>query len=527
MQIATPHGQLQVEVESFALPPSFALVLPICRDLGLAQIVDRCCPMHHFEHVSHGQVVEFLLLHILQEPDRKPLYKLQEWAEEHNVQHLYECEASAFNDDRVGRALEALAPQIGAIETQIVTRALECYRIPVDVIHWDLTHVTFTGAYDQSELVCAGYGDGRVHEKQLTVSLHMTGEASLPVRHETLPGNEPQAPLAGPMLRDLQARLQKSDLMLIPDCAGISYDNIVAYRNAGARFLGPMQLTPAEREFVESVPQDAFVPLEYRSQNNRDCEYRCFDTPLTLRRQKRQEPLEVRALVMHSTQKQQRDLGQRQKKLAKALKRLEEIRGHLNKARYAHEEYAREKVEKAIPQDLQGIVRYELSGEYKQLSLRAWFDEAALAEAGRGDGRWLIVCDDKDHTPDELFALQREHYNIEALFRSFGHDLPVQPMWLHKDERLRGLLLVFILALTVYSLIELCSTRAKLEGDYYHKMTARQLLYHFSLSPPKLLSVRTPGHEASLQLVLHHDQLYYLNRLGLPDPNRYIKPGAT
>lgn len=525
MRIATPHGQLPVEVESHELPPTFPLVLPVCRELGIAEIVDQYCPMHHFEHVSHGQVVEFLVLHILQEPDRKPLYKLEEWAENHNVPVLYGCEASAFNDDRVGRTLEALAQQVGPIETSIVTRALERYRVPVDDIHWDLTNVTFTGEYEGSALVRAGYGDGRVHEKQLNVSFHMTREGGIPVRHETLPGNARQAPLLPEMLVDLQQRLRKSDLLITADCAGISYDNIVTYREAGAHFLGPMQLTPAEQEFVANVPQEAFVPLKYRSKNNPHCQYSCFDTALTLKRQKRNQPLEVRALVIHSTQKHQRDAKERHKKLSKTLKRLEAIRGHLNKARYAHESYAQEQVDKALEAtagSLPGVVHYELTGEYKQLQLRYWTDDDALADAGRGDGRWLLVCDDEHRSAEELFTLQREHNNIEARFRSFGHDLPVQPMWLHNDDRLCGLLLVFVLALTIYCLIELCSVRAVLEGDYYHKMTTRQLLYHFSLSPPKLLRVCIPGHPATSELVLSHDQLYYLNQLGFPDPNRYL-----
>ncbi len=529
MHIATPHGRLPVEVESHELPSTFPLVLPVCRELGIVEIVDHFCPMHHCEHVSHGQVVEFLVLHILQAPDRKPLYKLQEWAQDHNAHCLYDCEAAAFNDDRVGRALEALALQIGPVETSFVTRALERYRVPVQAVHWDVTNVTFTGAYEGSELVRAGYGDGRVHEKQLNVSLHITGEGGIPLRHETLPGNARQAPLAGGMLADLQQRLHTSDLVIISDCAGISYDNIVTYRAAGAHFLGPMQLTPAEHEFVAQVPKEAFAPLQYRSQNNPDCQYSCFDTPLILRRQKRDQPIQVRALVIHSTQKQARDARHRQQRLRKTLQRLETIGGHLNKARYAHESYAREQLDKAVAglaDSLPGVVHYELTGEYKALQLRTWTDEAALAHAGRGDGRWLLVCDDNDHSPQELFARQREHYHIEARFRSFGHDLPVQPMWLHNDDRLRGLLLVFILALTVYCLIELCSVRAGLAGDTYHKMTTRQLLYHFSLSPAKLLRVGTPGHPATTQLVLSHDQLYYLDQLGFPDPCRYLYPLA-
>ena len=85
MLVETPQGPMPLEVETCELPPTFALVLPVCRELGIAEIVDHFCPMRYCEHVSHGQVVEFLLMHILQEPDRKPLYKLEEWAQNHNV----------------------------------------------------------------------------------------------------------------------------------------------------------------------------------------------------------------------------------------------------------------------------------------------------------------------------------------------------------------------------------------------------------------------------------------------------------
>jgi transposase len=522
MLIETPQGPLPVEIASLDLPPTFPIVLPVCRDLGIAEVVDRLCPMHHCGSLSHGQVIEFLVLHILQAPDREPLYKLEEWAADHNVNFVFGCEPAAFNDDRVGRALEAISQQVGAIEAALVTRALEVYRVPVEAIHWDLTHVTFTGVYENSALVKRGYGHGQVHDKQLNISLHTTGAHAIPVRHETLPGDAHQAPLAGAMLADLQRRLQKTDLLVVSDCAGISYDNIVVYERGGAHFLGPLQLTPAEQKFVAMVPREAFVPLEYRSLSNPDCRYSCFDTSLTLERQKRAQPLHVRALVMHSTQKQERDAGLRQRKLDKTLQRLDQIRGHLNKARYAREDYARAQLEKAIPEGLQGIVEYELSGEYKKLCLQTSVDEAAFQQAGCADGRWLLVCDDRERSAPELFALQREHYTIEACFRSFGHDLAVQPVFLHNEDRIAGLMLVFIIALMVYCLLELCSVRAKLEGDHYHKMTTRQLLYHFNTRGVKLLQVSTRGHPASSRVQLSYELRYILNELGFPDPERYI-----
>jgi len=525
MLAKTPYGPLTVDVESFDLPPSFPLVLPVCRELGLAQIVDRWCPMLRSEHVTHGQVIEFLVLHILQAPHRLPLYKLEAWAEEHNVDRLYDCPAQAFNDDRVRRALDAIAPLVSTIEADVVTRALERYHVPVQAVHWDLTHVTFAGVHEGSPIICAGYGDGQLHDKQVHVSLHVTSEDGIPVRHETLAGNAQQAPLASAMLADLQSRLAQSDLIIVSDCAGISYDNIVTYRQAGGHFLGPLQLTPAEREQLAAVPPEAFCELSYRSMGEPRCVYSCHDTTLTLRREKKAAPIVIRALFMHSTSKHQRDAKHRQKQLDKTLRRLEKINGHLNQRQYARFEYARTQVAKAVPQALQDIVGYDLQGPDKQLQLRWWVDENALAHAARGDGRYLLSTDLTEPSAEECVVLYKHQATNEARFRDLNNDLSVHPVFLQSTERICALLFVFILALTVYALLGLCAKRAELEGDHYHKMTARQLIYHFSYNV-KVTQLHISGQPPQCQFVLSVDQQYILYRLGFPDPTIFLKQPA-
>jgi transposase len=519
-RINTPQGPVEVEVDALDLPPTFPIILPICRELEIREVVDRLCPMHHHEALTHGDVFEMLALHILQEQDRKPLFKLEQWAGEHNVNELYDCQPEAFNDDRIGRALDAFSKQIPGIETELVRRAIERFKVPIDAVHWDLTNVTFTGVYDDVPDITRGYGNGRMHDKQLKVSLHTSHVGAIPLRHEIMPGGAHQAPLASPMLKDLRRRLTPSKLLIISDRAGISYDNMVLYDAEGVQFLGPMETTPDEDQFVAEVADEQFVALRYRSKNNPECVYSCYDAVLTIKRQKRSQPIAVRGLVIHSTARQQREADDRRKRVDKALRRLEQINGHLNKARYCHEDYAREQLAKAVPDSLAAIVHYELTGAYKRLQLRYWIDDQALASAGRADGRWLMVTNDRGRTADELFELQRGQYDIEARFRNFGHDLAVQPVWLHKQERIRALLLVFIIALMVYCLLELCAERAKLEGDHYHKMTARQLLYRFSSA--KIVRLCARGHPPTAQLVLTVDQKYILSRLGFPDAKQYI-----
>jgi transposase len=513
-------GGTETSVRVWRLAPACALSLPISRWIGVREIVDRFCPMSHAKHLTHGSVAEFLILHLLQSATREPLYQMQEWAEQFAVERIYGCPASAFNDDRIGRALDAISESIPDIETAVVTQALSHFAVDVRAIHWDLTHVTFSGAYEEIEAITGGYGGGRLHEHQLKVSLHATSDGGLPVRHQVLAGGAHQAPFAPAMLADLQRRLQRTDLIVVSDRAGISYDNLVAYRRAGAHALGPLQATPAEQEMLAAVPLEAFTELSYRAPSAPDERYRYHETVLPIERQKRTAPLEVRALFVHSSRLALEDAATREAQLDKALARLAKIKSHLNKRRYAKYEYAREQVYKAVPASLRETLRATLTGDDGRLDLTWSVDQTALAEAAKADGRYILIADVEDLSPDDIFALFKRQNIIEQRFRNFKTDLSVHPLWLHKEERIRALLLIVILALLVYTLIELCSHRARLSTTYYHKMTARELIRRFPAID--LIEVRIRGQPTHWKLQLSRQQAELLGKLRFPSPDNYL-----
>jgi transposase len=515
-----PVGRSRASVRVWRLAPAFALSLPISRRVGVREIVDRFCPMGRVKHLTHGSVAEFLILHLLQSATRQPLYQMEHWAEQFGVERIYRAPASAFNDDRIGRALDAISESILDIETAVVTRALSSFAVDVRAIHWDLTHVTFSGAYEAIDPIAGGYGGGRLHEHQLKVSLHATSDGGLPIRHEVLAGGAHQAPFGPSMLADLQRRLQRTDLIVVSDRAGISYDNLVAYRRAGAHALGPLQATGAEQKTLAAVPIEAFTELSYRAPSAPEECYRGYETTLTIDRQKRSEPLEVRALFVHSTRLAIDDAATREKQLDKALTRLAQIKSHLNKRRYAKYDYAREQVYKAVPASLRETIRAALTGDDGGLDLTWSVDEAALAEAAKADGRYILIADVEDLSPDEIFALFKRQNVIEQRFRTFKSDLSVQPLWLHNEERIRALLLIFILALLVYTLIELCSERARLSTKYYHKMTARELLRAFEVVD--LIELRIRGEPTRWELQITTEQTRLLQRLRLPSPMAHL-----
>jgi transposase len=507
-------------VRALHLPPTFALVLPLLRKLGLSRIVDEHCPIRSDADMTHGQVVEALILHILQDNRRLPLYKLQEWAAKHELHLLYGCAASALNDDRIARTLDALAPVRQEVHMQIVTALLMAYEIDVRSVLWDVTHVSFSGAYEQSTLIEAGYGHGTVHEKQIKLSMHVDSETGLPLNYRELAGAANQTPLAEDFLRELQQRLGRSDLIVVSDRAGVSYENIVAYRSAKARFVAPLQATPTETAVIAQTPAEAFAPLCYRSTSKPQETYSYYPVILPFVRQNHREPLNVAALLIHSTQKQRDDKTKRAKAVASTLTELGKVTGYLNEHRYAHRQYAEEQLTKKVPRALRGIVRWQLTGEDKQMSLHYHVDEAALALAERADGRYLLVHNLQD-SPDEIFALYKRQYLVEARFRNFNSDLRVHPVWLHKQPRIEALLLIWVLALTIFVLLGLLAERAGLDNEpYYPKLTARAMIELFVYAT--VIQFSAPGQPPRYHIQLDDRPLEILAALNIDNPHELL-----
>jgi len=511
-----------VDGQSHRPPPGFSVTLPTARRIGVRDIVDRFCPMSRQPGLSHGECAEFLVMHLLQSPQRKPLYKLEEWAEDHSVDLIYGQPSERFNEDRIGRALDAISESIVDIETAVVSQAVSTYKIDTQALHWDLTHVTFTGAYDEIDAISAGYGGGRLHERQLKLSLHVTNDGGVPIRHQVIPGRGHQAPYAPAMLADLQQRLRRTDLLVISDRAGISYENLVAYKKGKARCIGALQETAAERELLAAVPISQFQELSYRAPSAKDGVYRAFDTTLLMTRQKQPKPLEVRVLFVHSSRREADDIEKRRKRLETLDERLAEIRSYLNKTRYGKRGYALNQIDKAIPAGWDGVVDIELTGEDMALELSWSVDEAAFAELGRFDGRYIVIADvDESVSPDRIFQLFKEQNVIEQRNRALKSELKVHPLWLHKEERIQGLLFLFVLALMVYTIIELCSVRAGLKTKRYHKMTARELIYAFRWVD--LTELRIRGRPTQWKLRLSRRQRELLQRLRMPTPDNYMQ----
>jgi hypothetical protein len=101
---------------------TLALVASYLKRLGLAAAVDRALPARGRAQLTHGEVICALVANRLCDP--RPLYDVRGWADEQGAHPLLGTPAALLNDDRLGRALDALARVIDEVKGALSGRVV-------------------------------------------------------------------------------------------------------------------------------------------------------------------------------------------------------------------------------------------------------------------------------------------------------------------------------------------------------------------------------------------------------------------
>src|SRR6266542_2383120 len=144
------------------------------RRLGLVGLVDAAAPMRGRAQATHGEVIAALVANRLSGP--APLYDVAGWAGAYAVAELLGVPAGLLNDDRLGRALDALAPVVEDVRARTLLATLERFEVEASRLHLDLTAVRFAGAYLDSALVAKGWAADRTVGRQVRALFATTAQ---------------------------------------------------------------------------------------------------------------------------------------------------------------------------------------------------------------------------------------------------------------------------------------------------------------------------------------------------------------
>jgi transposase len=152
-------------------------------------------------------------------------------------------------------------------------------------------------------------------------------------------------------------------------------------------------------------------------------------------------------------------------------------------------------------------------------------DTAEVERIRQTEGIYVLLTnlrDPEQYPPAEILRLYKRRNPVEDRFRTLKNTVKVRPLFVHTDERVRALVLVTILALTVYSLIE---WRARQAEEVW---TASQLIREFE--GITLLQTHRPDKSVELEwcnLMPHHESILRRLLLRLPDLPDYLYPSTS
>ena len=474
-------GQLDALAGSFArLDPPIAgtrrdvgallVVSAVLAELDLAAIIDATIPARSTRsQLSIGEVCQALIASRLCSPS--PLYDVAGWASGAAVQELFGIPAALLNDDRLGRALESFAVYSEAIRGRVAARAIERYGVDVGRLHVDLTTIRVTGAYENSALVCKGWGADRAVKRQVRALQACTADG-VPVYWRPDPGNASELALVGAGLERLTALMGPDPGLLVCDSACGNPKTLAQIADAGLRFVVPLRASSGFREkFTNEVGHHALGPLDYTParEHHLPAERRtrfsgCVrDWTLT---SEDDHQLPVRVAWIHSSEEGREVADARERALVKAETQLARVQRGLGGRYYPTRKHVDDRVAQIIGANLSGLLSIRTGTRAGKPTLTYTRNQDAIAAAAATDGIYPLATNHPDPlTATDILRLYKDQQIVERRHRDAKQSLKVRPIFLHNDDRIHALISIVGLALLVFGLIE-SQARTRLNGTH-------------------------------------------------------------
>jgi hypothetical protein len=474
----------QVRYQVGALPVLYALL----ETLGVRQVINRHCRSR--AEVDHGTVALVLVLNRLLCP--LPLYQVADWVGQTVLGGMLGVSAAKFNDDRLGRTLDALYPHLEAIWLEVVETALLKADIDLSVIFYDLSAFVAQGRYPDSEVIDFGFAHNTPSDKRkFKTGLTVSADGHLPWLYQLWSGRTADQATVQSNMANLAHWLSShgypvSDSLIVGDRAMLSDEIALAYDQHELRHLTGLRCLRSEHKALlthwpeahfsafplEPGPTPQYwgrgcqVPFSHRGQTATHKGLVVLAGPIRDQlRHTRQTQLDALAQELAQVKA---SIGQPRLRSVKAVQRRANARLRASK----------------VGQLMSATAYQPPSG---QVDLRWQLDTYALWQAEQKDGRYLLVTNDWSLSHQQMFHLYRAKDGVEKRFHVCKSDLQVSPVFLHQDQRIASMLLLNMLALLAYSLLE---RQVRQQGL---QLTTRQLIKR--LQP--LTLIETHCHDGS------------------------------
>jgi transposase len=447
---------------------SLPVIAGFCRRLDIAGTIDRACPIREVAPITHGEAIEALIANRLTNPSS--MVRVSQWAREFALEETFGIEADTLGDDRLARALDAIAPELEHIVGSVGATAISVFGLDVAHIHWDMTSISLYGDYERIDDAYPGPGwghpkDRRTDLKQIQAGLAVTGDGGVPVWHRAYDGKAGEVAQVVGAMTALRKMAGPRDLLLIGDSKLLSHHNIAAFNRAKVAFIAPLaaarvpeglfaSLNLAETTTVDYVAQrDAGKPADQR------CVYRVREDTMTISGPRRSDPPQrVRRILVHTTANATAAAHARELKLGKARQELDKlVRTAGSRFHPDRDAVTRKITQIATKRRVTAYLRTQITTDSNTgRPVLTWhFDQAAIQAEAATDGWYALLTNLPDTVEaPEILRRYKGQAIVERRYGDVKGPLAVAPLFLKTNRRIAALLTVICLALLIFCLVE-------------------------------------------------------------------------
>ncbi len=458
-------------------------VLPMVKhyisEMKLHELFDKYIPNDNGCEIKPAQVLCMMIMNIV--VAAKPLYKVDEWLIEHLDGKAEEMvNAGKYNDDRLGRCLEALfRADRHSLMTEASVSAIKVHDLITTRLHNDTTTVSFAGAYkDQSPAaIQLNFGFNKDHRpdyKQLVFGLNITEDGHVPISYQVFNGNQADINTHIPNWDNLRKFLATEDFFYIADSKLCSEENMHHIEKNGGQFITVMPKNRKEvSTFYERLLQGESIEWQPAYSTEHSRKKGKLITYQTYSEERSWEGYHI--VWVHSSSKEQRDLNTRERRISKAEENLKALLPGLNKYYLK----SSEQIEKAISKACKGAKKFLIieiieektiqkikigpgrkgpNTQYKNKELVTYHikwsrDEEAIEQALKTDGIFPLITNATKPAADILQIYKKQPF-LEKRFYTKKSVLEVAPVFLKNNKRIEAMMFLYFIALMIVSLIE-------------------------------------------------------------------------
>jgi hypothetical protein len=448
---------------------SLPVVAGFSSRLRIRDLIDGLCPVDDRSELTHGQVIEALIANRLTSPS--PLVHVPVWAGDYAVGEVFGVRPGQLNDDRVGRALDAIAPQLDRIVGSVGLSAIEEFGIDVSRLHWDMTSISVHGEYEQAEqeFPAPRFGhpkDRRPDLKQVQAGIAVSADGSVPVFHRAFDGGAGEVAQVVPMMKALQQLATQRRLLIVGDSKLISYGNLAAMHAERVTFVAPASKLYVSAEALTGLSLATATRVDYVA--GRDAgkpadkrgSWHVIEDTMTLSGPRKSDPvLHLRRVFVHSSVRGSAAGNARTLKLAKATDDLARLGRGLGSRHYPDIAAVDARVAVIAKTRRVGAYLTAVTGtapDTGKPTLTWSFDQKAIDAEAATDGWYALLSnlsvDEADATAVLLHYKGQEA--VERRYAAFKGPLAVAAIHLKNNRRIAALITVICLALLIFCLIE-------------------------------------------------------------------------